>query len=102
MLQLKNVIKKYNTKAGEIKALDDVSLTFASSGMVFVLGKSGSGKTTLLNVVGGLDGIDGGEISMQNKEFSTFTAKEYDDYRNTFIGFVFQEYNLFRPFRTGN
>lgn len=98
MLQLKNVIKKYNTKAGEVKALDGVSLTFASNGMVFVLGKSGSGKTTLLNVVGGLDGIDGGEISMQNKEFSTFTAKEYDDYRNTFIGFVFQEYNLLSEF----
>ena len=98
MLQLKNVIKKYNTKAGEVNALDGVSLTFSSTGMVFILGKSGSGKTTLLNVVGGLDGIDGGEISMQNKEFSTFTAKEYDDYRNTFIGFVFQEYNLLSEF----
>ena len=94
MLQLKNVIKTYNTKAGVVNALDGVSLTFPSSGMVFVLGKSGSGKTTMLNVIGGLDGIDGGEILIQDKQFSTFTAKEYDSYRNTFIGFVFQEYNL--------
>ena len=94
MLQLKNVVKKYNTKAGEVNALDGVSLTFPSSGMVFVLGKSGSGKTTMLNVIGGLDGIDGGEILIQDKKFSAFTAKEYDSYRNTFIGFVFQEYNL--------
>ncbi len=94
MLQLKNVVKKYNTKAGVVNALDGVSLTFPSRGMVFVLGKSGSGKTTMLNVIGGLDGIDGGEILIQDKQFSTFTAKEYDSYRNTFIGFVFQEYNL--------
>ena len=94
MLQLKNVVKTYNTKAGVVNALDGVSLTFPSKGMVFVLGKSGSGKTTMLNVIGGLDGIDGGEILIQDKQFSTFTAKEYDSYRNTFIGFVFQEYNL--------
>ena len=98
MLQLKNVVKKYNTKAGEVNALDGVSLTFPSRGLVFISGKSGSGKTTLLNVIGGLDGIDGGEIYVQDKEFSTFTAKEYDSYRNTFIGFVFQEYNLLSEF----
>ena len=94
MLQLKNVVKTYNTKAGMVNALDGVSLTFPDTGMVFVLGKSGSGKTTMLNVIGGLDGIDGGEIFVQDKKFSTFTATEYDSYRNTFIGFVFQEYNL--------
>ena len=98
MLELKNVVKKYNTKAGEVNALDGVSLTFPSRGLVFISGKSGSGKTTLLNVIGGLDGIDGGEIYVQDKEFSTFTAKEYDSYRNTFIGFVFQEYNLLSEF----
>jgi ABC-type lipoprotein export system ATPase subunit/ABC-type antimicrobial peptide transport system permease subunit len=81
-----------------VHALDGVSLTFPSRGLVFISGKSGSGKTTLLNVIGGLDGIDGGEIYVQDKEFSTFTAKEYDSYRNTFIGFVFQEYNLLSEF----
>ncbi len=94
MLVLENVLKQYQTKAGEVNALNGVSLTFPSSGLVFIVGKSGSGKTTLLNVIGGLDGIDGGEIYVQDKRFSAFSAKEYDSYRNTFIGFIFQEYNL--------
>ena len=98
MLQLENVIKSYKTKAGAVNALNDVSLTFPTTGLVFVTGKSGCGKTTLLNVIGGLDGIDGGEIYVQDKRFSTFSADEYDSYRNTFIGFIFQEYNLLPEF----
>ena len=94
MLELKNVQKVYRTKAGVVNALDGVSLKFPSSGMVFISGKSGCGKTTLLNVIGGLDGIDGGEIYINDKNFSTFSAEEYDSYRNTLVGFVFQEYNL--------
>lgn len=94
MLELKDVQKIYRTKAGVVNALDGVSLKFPSSGMVFISGKSGCGKTTLLNVIGGLDGIDGGEIYINDKNFSTFSAEEYDSYRNTLVGFVFQEYNL--------
>ncbi len=94
MLQLINVRKIYKTKAGDVAALDGVNLLFPETGMVFVTGQSGSGKTTLLNVVGGLDGIDQGEILVYGKKFSEFTASEYDSYRNTLIGFIFQEYNL--------
>lgn len=94
MLELINVKKIYRTKAGDTAALNDLSLVFPNTGMVFVVGKSGSGKTTLLNVVGGLDGIDGGDIIIDGKKFSEFTATDYSNYRNTFIGFVFQEYNL--------
>ena len=98
MLQLQNVVKTYKTKAGTVYALNDVSITFPTTGLVFITGKSGCGKTTLLNVIGGLDGIDGGEIFVQDKRFSTFSASEYDSYRNTFIGFIFQEYNLLPEF----
>lgn len=98
MLQLQNVTKTYTTKAGTVKALDGVSLTFPTTGLVFITGKSGCGKTTLLNVIGGLDGINEGEILIQDKKFSTFSATEYDSYRNTFIGFIFQEYNLLPEF----
>ncbi len=94
MLQLQNITKTYKTKAGTVNALDGISLTFPETGLVFITGKSGCGKTTLLNVIGGLDGIDGGEIFIQDKKFSAFSAAEYDSYRNTFIGFIFQEYNL--------
>ena len=98
MLQLEKVTKRYQTKAGAVEALKEVSLTFPTTGLVFITGKSGCGKTTLLNVIGGLDGIDGGEIFVQDKRFSTFSAEEYDSYRNTFIGFIFQEYNLLPEF----
>ncbi len=94
MLELINVKKIYKTSAGDVAALDGVSIRFPETGMVFVTGKSGSGKTTLLNVVGGLDGIDSGEIEVYGKKFSEFTPSEYDSYRNTLIGFIFQEYNL--------
>lgn len=94
MLELINAKKIYTTKAGDVAALDDLNLILPSTGMVFVTGKSGSGKTTLLNVVGGLDDMDNGEIVIDGKRFSEFTQKEFDSYRNSFIGFIFQEYNL--------
>ncbi len=94
MLELINVKKIYTTKAGDVAALDGVSLKFQDSGMIFINGKSGSGKTTLLNVVGGLDDFDSGEIVIDGKKFSTFEESDYDSYRNTFLGFIFQEYNL--------
>lgn len=94
MIELLNVRKIYKTKIGETAALDGINLVFPEKGLIFITGKSGSGKTTLLNVVGGLDGFDEGEIVIDGKGFKDLTAKEYDSYRNTFIGVVFQEYNL--------
>lgn len=98
MLQLKNVKKIYQTKGGEVNALNGIDLTFPETGLVFISGKSGCGKTTLLNIIGGLDGIDEGEIYVGDKNLSTFSAQEYDNYRNTYIGFIFQEYNLLPEF----
>lgn len=94
MLKLTNVKKIYTTKAGDVAALDGINLVFPDNGLVFVTGASGSGKTTLLNVIGGLDGINEGEININGRSFSSLDAKESDSYRNTFVGFVFQEYNL--------
>ncbi len=101
MLELISIKKKYTTKAGDTQALDDVSLRFPETGLVFITGKSGSGKTTLLNVIGGLDGFDSGEIRLNGKSFSNFNASDFDSYRNTFVGFVFQEYNLLNEYTVG-
>ncbi len=68
MLEVRHLKKEYRTKNGVVtKALDDVSLTFPETGMIFILGKSGSGKSTLLNVCGGLDRYDSGEIVIKGK-----------------------------------
>ena len=99
MLSIKNLCKTYKAKGGvEVHALDNVSIDFAETGMVFLLGKSGSGKSTLLNVIGGLDKCDSGEIVICGRNSKTFTGSDFDSYRNTFIGFIFQEYNILNEF----
>lgn len=101
MIILNRVTKTYRMKSGEVHALCDVSLDLPESGMVFVLGKSGCGKSTLLNVVGGLDEITSGEIVVDGVSMSDYRAKDYDMYRNQYIGFIFQEYNLIDGFNVG-
>ncbi len=99
MLELKNVSKIYGEKAGQqVKALDGVSIKFSRTGLVFLLGKSGSGKSTLLNVAGGLDQPTSGEIVVMGKSSANFTGGDFDSYRNTYVGFVFQEYNVLSEF----
>lgn len=102
MLEIKHVNKTYRPKKGiPVKALDDVSLKFADRGLVFILGKSGSGKSTLLNVLGGLDAADSGEFIIKGKSSKNFSQSDFDSYRNTFIGFIFQEYNILSEFTVG-
>lgn len=99
MLEIKNVTKIYKTKGGvDTRALDNVSISFANTGLVFLLGKSGSGKSTLLNVSGGLDEPTVGEIIVKGKSSKNFTGSDFDSYRNTFVGFIFQEYNILDEF----
>lgn len=94
MLQIINLTKKYQTIAGDLVALDNLNLTLPDTGLVFITGKSGSGKTTLLNAIGALDDFDSGDIIIDGQSFSTFNRGDFSGYRNTIIGFVFQEYNL--------
>ncbi len=99
MLEVRNLKKVYKTKNGaDVNALDGVSLRFPETGMVFLLGKSGSGKSTLLNVSGGLDSPTEGEIIVKGRSSAKFTQSDFDSYRNTFIGFIFQEYNILNEF----
>lgn len=101
MIKLQNVEKVYKSEDGNVTALNDINLEFESSGMVFVVGRSGSGKTTLLNIIGSLDHIDNGEVSVtfpneDEYNLSAASEKELDEYRNLHVGFVFQEYNLLK------
>ena len=99
MLEAVNLSKIYKSKGGnEVKALDNVSVRFPEKGMVFLLGKSGSGKSTLLNVCGGLDSPTNGEIIVKGRSSKDFSQSDFDSYRNTYVGFVFQEYNILNEF----
>ena len=91
MIEVRNLKKVYTPKKGvKVNALDDVSIRFPETGLVFILGKSGSGKSTLLNMIGGLDKVDSGEIIIKNKSSKDFSQADFDSYRNTYLGFIFQ------------
>ncbi len=102
MLEVRDLCKTYRPKHGvPVRAIDRVSLTLPEHGMVFLLGKSGSGKSTLLNLLGGLDRYDGGDILVAGKSTRDFRQVHFDSYRNTYVGFIFQEYNLLDEFSVG-
>ena len=102
MLETRELYKVYKPKKGvAVTALNKVSLKFPEKGMVFLLGKSGSGKSTLLNLLGGLDKYDSGEIIIKGVSSKDFDQQHFDSYRNTYVGFIFQEYNVLDEFTVG-
>ena len=95
MIELKKLRKVYNSrKGGSCVALKGVDLMLPDTGLVFIIGKSGSGKSTLLNLLGGLDTITSGDIIADGNSVSSFTETDFENYRNSYIGFVFQHYYL--------
>ena len=99
MIQITNLKKDYTSKTGvTTNALKGINLNIREKGLVFIIGKSGSGKSTLLNVLGGLDNITEGQILINNKDLTKFNEKELDSYRNTYVGFVFQDFNLLEQY----
>ena len=94
MLELKNIVKTYQTGDTTVAALNGVSLCFRENEFVSILGPSGCGKTTMLNIVGGLDRYTDGDLIINGKSTKLFRDSDWDTYRNHSIGFVFQSYNL--------
>lgn len=94
MLELKNLSKNYYVGSQVIPALKNINLKFRRNEFVSILGPSGCGKTTTLNIIGGLDRYTSGDLLIDNKSTSEFTGNNWDAYRNSTIGFVFQNYNL--------
>lgn len=94
MLKLKNIKKNYKTDFGDVEALKGITLNFRKSEFVSILGPSGCGKTTLLNIIGGLDRYTSGDLLINGKSTEDFNDRDWDNYRNHSVGFVFQSYNL--------
>lgn len=99
MIEIKDVTKIYNGgKAGEVKALDDVSLTIEDGEFVAVTGESGSGKSTLLNLIGALDAPTHGKIYVGGQDISGFSEEQAAKFRRENVGFVFQGFYLEESF----
>lgn len=96
MISLHNINKFYNSGTQKFHALKDVNIVFPEKGMVFIVGKSGSGKSTLLNVIGGIDSYDSGELIIDGLNTKNFSRNDFNSYRNSYIGFIFQEFNVIK------
>ncbi len=94
MLKLQNIKKDYITGDTAVHALKGVSIEFRKSEFVSILGHSGCGKTTLLNIIGGLDRYTDGDLFINGKSTKTYKDRDWDNYRNHSVGFIFQSYNL--------
>ena len=94
MLEISKIEKIYDLKDQKVTALKGVSICFRRSEFVAVLGPSGCGKTTLLNIIGGLDRYTFGDLIIDGVSTKAYKDKDWDNYRNHRVGFVFQSYNL--------
>ncbi len=102
MIKITNLNKFYQSKRRQLHhALKDVNLILPDRGLVFVLGKSGSGKSTLLNLIGGLDSASSGTIEVDGNNICAMNEAEFVDYRNSCIGFVFQDHHLIDDLTVG-
>ena len=94
MIKLKNITKSYRVGNHSLEVLKKVSLEIGSGELVSIMGSSGSGKSTMLNILGILDDYDSGTYILDNTLIRNLSERKAAFYRNRFIGFVFQSFNL--------
>jgi len=94
MIKLKNITKSYTTGYTSLQVLKGIDLDIDEGEFVSIMGSSGSGKSTLLNILGILDEYDGGEYTLDGTLMRNLSQKQAAIYRNQFLGFVFQSFNL--------
>jgi len=95
MINLKGIKKSYSIGSGKpLQVLKGIDLNIKEGELVSIMGSSGSGKSTLLNILGILDAYDEGEYHLAGKPIKDLSEKKAAQYRNKFLGFVFQSFNL--------
>jgi putative ABC transport system ATP-binding protein len=94
MISLSNITKSYQVGTHALEVLKSIDLEIGPGELVSIMGSSGSGKSTLLNILGILDDYDSGHYQLDNTMIKNLSEKKAAFYRNRFIGFVFQSFNL--------
>ena len=94
LIELKDAVKQYGSGDTAVYALDHASFQLDAGKICVILGPSGSGKSTMLNMLGGLDTLDSGTLTVGGKNIMSLTPEGRTDYRKEDVGFVFQFYNL--------
>lgn len=94
MIDLKNINKSYQIGANQLHVLKGIDFKVAEGELVSIMGSSGSGKSTLLNILGMLDEADSGTYTLDGVLIKDLNEKIAARYRNQFLGFIFQSFNL--------
>ncbi len=98
LLTLKNIGKIYVSDGNVTVGIRGVNLTFDRGEFVAVTGKSGSGKSTLLSVISGMDTYEEGDLLIEGKSTAHYTQPDWEEYRQKYISFIFQDYNIIESF----
>lgn len=94
-IKLVNINKIFKSEKKEYYALKNISMTIEQGEWITVLGPSGSGKTTLLNCISGVDSPTSGYVEIEGTLINQLSQKVLQQFRRTYIGFIFQDYKLF-------
>ena len=94
MIKLQKVNKSYKMGKNSLHVLKDIDVHIKEGEMVSIMGSSGSGKSTMLNILGILDDYESGEYYLNNTLVKNLSERKSAEFRNTFLGFVFQSFNL--------
>lgn len=94
MIEIKDLHKSYKTGSNSLHVLKGINFSVAEGELVSIMGSSGSGKSTLLNILGMLDEADSGTYTLDGVPIKNLNEKIAARYRNKFLGFIFQSFNL--------
>lgn len=94
MIEIKDLNKSYTTGTNLLHVLKGINFSVKEGELVSIMGSSGSGKSTLLNILGMLDEADSGSYNLDGTEIKNLNEKTAAQYRNKFLGFIFQSFNL--------